>query len=168
LAAIGKIALVNEKKDSIILLASVSISLGTGIISSWCSPGMRMTYEMMYKPDIAPPGWVFGPVWAFLYILMGISAYRVFVTDRDRAEARDALFYYGSQLVLNAMWPVLFFRFSLEGTALLDVITLAVLVFITTVKFSRIDAAAGWLMIPYLLWVIYSGVLNYAIVSAGR
>ena len=53
---------------------------------------MRMTYEMMYKPDIAPPGWVFGPVWAFLYILMGISAYRVFVTDRDRAEARDALF----------------------------------------------------------------------------
>lgn len=163
----GKLELKGENRDSLILLASVSISLGTGIISSLLSPGMSAAYETMRKPAFAPPAWVFGPVWAFLYILMGIAVYRVYRAGRDRAKVRDALFYYGSQLVLNFMWSILFFRFGLEGTAFLDLVVLAALVLITMLKFSMIDAPACWLMAPYMLWVIFSGILNYSIISSG-
>lgn len=168
LMAKKKIVLNDERKDSWTLLISVSISLGMGLISALLSSGMRVTYEMMHKPAIAPPGWVFGPVWTFLYILMGIAAYKVFRTGWDREEVRDALFYYVSQLVFNFMWSILFFRFGLKGVALLDLIILAVLVVITTMKLSGIDAVACWLMIPYMLWVIYAGVLNYALVLTNQ
>lgn len=165
--AIKRLVIDNDQKDSCYLLISVSISLGTGFISAWLSPEMRLTYEMMPKPALAPPGWVFGPVWIFLYILMGIAAYRVFRTGWDRKEVRDALFYFGSQLVFNFMWSILFFRFALAGVALLDLVVLAGLVIITTMKFSRIDAVACCLMIPYMLWVIYAGVLNYGFALSG-
>lgn len=163
--AIKKMVLEDEQRDSGTLLISVAISLGTGFVSAWLSPEMRLTYEMMPKPALAPPGWVFGPVWIFLYILMGIASYKVFRAGWERKDVKDALFYYGAQLVFNFMWSILFFRFALAGVALLDAIVLAVLVVVTTIKFSRIDAVACWLMIPYMLWVIYAGVLNYAFIA---
>lgn len=155
----------DELKDSCMLLASVSISLLTGFAGAWLAPGMRQTYEMLAKPVLAPPGWVFGPVWIFLYILMGIAAYKVFLAGWNRKEVRDALFYYGAQFVFNFMWSILFFRFALAEVALLDAIILAALVVITTMKFSRIDTVAGWLMVPCMLWVIYAAVLNFAFLA---
>lgn len=163
-----KIGFVTEagKKDSLVLFASVAVSLGQGLVSAWLSPDMLATYEALYKPAIAPPAWVFAPVWAFLYILMGIAAYKVFMAGHERKEVRDALFYYGSQLVFTFMWPILFFRFGLAGVAFLDLVILAALTVVTTVKFSLIDATACWLMVPYMLWVLYSGFINYEIITA--
>lgn len=144
------------------LLKSLLLSLGTGLLSSLLSPEMRVIYELANKPAFSPPPWIFGPVWIVLFILMGIAAYRIYKAGSERPEIKDALFYYGAQLLLNFMWPVLFFRFALAGTAFLDLILLIVLVLITTVKFFKIDKAAGWLMIPYLLWLIFAAFLNYS------
>lgn len=155
----------DEFKDSCTLLASVSISLFAGFAGAWLAPGMRQAYALMQKPALSPPEWVFGPVWIFLYILMGIAAYKVYRSRSDRKEVRDALFYYGAQLMFNLMWPVLFFRFALAGVALLDAIILAALVVITAMKFSRIDTVSGLLMVPCMLWVIYGVVLNYSLLS---
>jgi benzodiazapine receptor len=142
------------------LLKSLLLSLGTGLLSSLLSPEMRVIYENANKPPFAPPGWIFAPVWIILYILMGIAAYRVFIQGSGRPEVRDALFYYGTQLFLNFMWSILFFRFALAGTAFLDLLLMAALILITTVKFYRIDKTAGLLMIPYLIWVVFAGALN--------
>jgi len=163
LMTIRTLVMDDEFKDSCTLLASVSISLFTGFAGAWLAPRMRQAYASMHKPVLAPPEWIFGPIWIFLYILMGIASYKVYRSGRDRKEVRDALFYYGAQLVFNLMWPVLFFRFALSGVALLDAIILAALVIITAMKFSRIDTVAGILMVPCMLWVIYGVVLNYGL-----
>jgi TspO/MBR family. len=155
----------NECRENLALLVSVVLSLLAGFAGAWFAPDMAVTYEMMYKPSIAPPSWAFGPVWAFLYILAGISAYRVFAAGHDAGRAKDALFYYGVLLALNFIWPILFFRFGLKGVALLEIILLAVLAVVTAVKFSLVDSAAGWLMVPYMIWVIYACILNFSVLN---
>ncbi len=163
----GLMDLNKSYKDSRInlraLFTSVLGTLAVGLLAGFLSGDMRSFYECLIKPSFAPPGWVFAPVWLILYILMGLAAYRIYSAETKGEEGRDALFYYKAQLVFNFMWPILFFRFALLGVAFLDILVLLVMVIITTVKFYRIDKTAGYLMIPYLLWLIYAAVLNYAI-----
>lgn len=142
---------------------SVLISLGTGYLSSLLSTDMRGIYNNINKPFFAPPGSLFAPVWIILYLLMAIAAYRIYSEDPERQDIKDALFYYGAQLIFNFMWSILFFRFVLPGVAFLDLAILLLFVIITTVKFWRIDKAAGVLMIPYVIWLIYAALLNYSI-----
>lgn len=143
------------------LLKSILISLCAGLAGSLLSPEMRVIYETANKPAFALPGYVFGVVWILLYTLMGIAAYRIYLHGKEKQEVREALFYYGVQLFLIFLWPVLFFRFALAGTALIDIILLVALIAVTTVKFCKIDKTAGLLMLPYLIWLIYTGILNY-------
>lgn len=145
------------------LLTSMLIPFGVGLLASLLSGDMRGLYDCLIKPSFAPPGWVFAPVWFILYFLMGLASYRIRQAGSNGEEVRDALFYYNAQLVFNFMWSILFFRFFLMGVALLDLIILVVMVLITTIKFRKIDRTAGNLMIPYLLWLIFAAVLNYAI-----
>lgn len=119
-------------------------------------------YTQVTLPEWAPPSWVFGPVWAALYIAMGIAAWLVWRTSGFRA-ARGALMLFLAQLVLNALWSWLFFGWNRGALAFADIILLWVLITATLVAFWRIRALAGWLLVPYLLWVSFASALNYAI-----
>jgi tryptophan-rich sensory protein len=118
-------------------------------------------YQQLVRPDWAPPPWIFGPVWTVLYALMGIAAWLAWRAGGFRA-ARTALVLFLLQLALNALWSWLFFGWHRGAFAFADILALWVLIVATLIAFWRIRPSAGALLIPYLLWVSFASVLNYA------
>lgn len=120
-------------------------------------------YHELIKPGFAPPGIVFPIVWTILYILMGTSSYIILSQKKNNSKTKDAMFYYWAQLGLNFLWSILFFGFQLRLTALIDLILLLVFVVIMVYKFYQIKPISAYLNIPYIIWLIYAGILNYFI-----
>lgn len=119
-------------------------------------------YAALARPAWAPPSWVFGPVWTALYTLMAIAAWLVWQA-RHRRFARAALALFLLQLALNALWTWLFFRWHQGALAFLDILLLGALLAATLILFWRVRPLAGVLLLPYLAWVSFAAVLNYAI-----
>lgn len=122
-------------------------------------------YRQLVRPPWAPPAWLFGPVWTVLYLLMGIAAWRVW-SDRGFRGARNALTLFLVQLAVNAAWTWLFFVWRLGALALADILLLDALLAATVVAFWRVQAVAGALLLPYLVWVLYASALTYAVWQA--
>ena len=116
-------------------------------------------FATLQKPSFNPPGWIFGPAWTLLYILMAIAAWRVYRMDGPGL----AMGLWLVQLIVNAAWSPLFFGMHRPDLALLDIIVLDILVIATTAVFWRKDRVAGWLMLPYLGWIAFATILNVAI-----
>lgn len=143
------------------LLANLAVPMGVGLIASLFTVGQRDVYEALQRPALAPPGWVFPVVWTILYLLMGISAYRVWVSSSP--ERKKALRAYAVQLFFNALWPVIFFRFEAYFAAFLWLLGLLVAVVVMLRRFARVGPLAARLQIPYLLWLLFAGYLNLAV-----
>ncbi|KQQ32436.1 sensory protein [Duganella sp. Leaf126] len=123
-------------------------------------------YQQLDRPDWAPPGWLFGPVWTMLYALMAIAAWRVQRSAADPANvtgARPALALYVVQLVLNALWSWLFFAWHHGALAFAEIIVLWLAIVATVAAFGRRDRIAALLLVPYLGWVSFAGVLCYTV-----
>ncbi len=119
-------------------------------------------YRELQKPEFNPPSWVFGPVWTVLYLTIGAAgamAWRAAIP----AQRWLAFSIYGVQLVCNGLWSWLFFGLRSPFLAFLDIIALLVSIVANIVVFARIRTAAGLVLIPYLLWVSFATVLNWAI-----
>lgn len=119
-------------------------------------------YAQLTRPDWAPPGWLFGPVWTALYALMGTAAWLVWRVGGFRT-AKRALSLFVVQLAFNALWSWLFFGCQLGLLAFFDIVLLLVLIVATLIAFWRIRPLAGALLVPYLFWVLFAAALNYAI-----
>jgi tryptophan-rich sensory protein len=119
-------------------------------------------YAGIVKPTWTPPGWIFGPVWTLLYILMAVAAWLVWREGKGRASL-PALGFYVAQLFANALWSWIFFGLHRIGPALLDLFILWVLIAISCLLFWRIRRTAAILMLPYLVWVSFAGILNFAL-----
>ena len=118
-------------------------------------------YSQLIKPSFAPPGYIFPIVWTILYVLMGISAYKILKKGSNLSKVKDAMFYYWLQLGLNFMWSILFFGLGLRFTALVDLILLLIVLIIMIYKFYKLDKKVVYLNIPYVIWILYAGILNY-------
>ena len=121
-------------------------------------------YAALEKPSFTPPDWLFGPVWTLLYALMGIAAFLVWREGwRPPRSARAALGLFAAQLVLNGIWtPVFFGAEQIAGGAVV-IVALWLALALTIRAFFRVSRLAGWLLVPYLLWVTYAAALNFAI-----
>jgi tryptophan-rich sensory protein len=134
----------------------VAIAAAAGAVASADAPTF---YSALHQPAWAPPAALFGPVWTALYALMAIAAWLVW---RPRSTAaRPALTLFLLQLVLNALWSWLFFAWHRGAGAMLDLVLLWMLILATTIAFWRQRPLAGALLLPYLAWVSFAGVLNY-------
>ena len=142
-----------------LLLVSLLISLGTGVIAGFLTFGSMAQYQEMYHPPLAPPGWVFPVVWLLLYTLMGIASYRIYLKN-PKAEV---LKLYLIQLAVNFFWPVFFFNLEWQLFASVWLLVLWYLVFVMIKEFARIDEGAARLMIPYLVWLTFAAYLNIVI-----
>lgn len=131
------------------------------------SGGVRDWYPALAKPAWTPPAWLFGPVWTLLYTLMGIAAWRVVRRD-GVAGARLPLLAHAGQLALNALWSILFFHFRSPLAALLDIVALLFAILATALLFHARDRAAGFLLLPYLLWTGFAAALNFEILRLNR
>lgn len=145
-----------------VLLVFLALCLGVGFVGSYATASSVNTwYTTLAKPSWNPPGWVFGPVWTFLYILMAFSAYRIWKTGVSPASRIFLPFWI--QLGLNFAWSWIFFYFQQPGWAFGELmLLLGVLLWNTAVFLSR-DLTAGLLLLPYLLWGSFAGVLNFVI-----
>jgi tryptophan-rich sensory protein len=141
----------------------IAIPLAVGGLSALITRGGMDTFEMVKKPPLSPPAWLFPVVWTLLYTLMGIASYLVLESSAHREEKEKALYLYGIQLLVNFFWPVLFFSFQRFGFAFLWLVLLWVLILLTLIRFYRIHKTAGYLLIPYLVWVSFAGYLNFGI-----
>ncbi|HMM66347.1 MAG TPA: tryptophan-rich sensory protein [Dokdonella sp.] len=113
-------------------------------------------FAALEKPTFNPPGWVFGPAWTTLYILMAVAAWRVY-----RKRGFDlAIGAWLAQLAVNAAWTPLFFGLHRIDLALVDILVLDALVVATIALFWRRDRIAAGLMLPYLAWIAFATVLN--------
>ena len=119
-------------------------------------------YGALVQPDWAPSPGVFGPVWTLLYTLMAIAAWLVWRVAGFTVQ-RSALTLFLLQLGCNALWSWLFFSWHLGFWAFADILVLWVLIAATLVLFWRVHPLAGALLVPYLLWVSFAAVLNFAL-----
>ena len=119
-------------------------------------------YGELTRPAWAPPGWLFGPVWSVLYLLMGIAAWLVWRRGGFKAH-RTALVLFIVQLGVNALWTWLFFAWRQGAAASVEILLLWVLIVATIASFRRADARAALLMLPYLAWVSFASVLSFAV-----
>ncbi|MDQ3050770.1 MAG: tryptophan-rich sensory protein [Bacteroidota bacterium] len=142
------------------LTVCILIPIIVGSVSGWLSgSGMDEWFDTLNKPSFNPPSSVFGPVWSLLYLLMGISLYRV-VQSQPGHLRNMALILFFSQLFLNFMWSLIFFRWHLLGTAFAEIVVLWLTIIVMLYYFSKLDKTAWLLQIPYLLWVTFAAFLS--------
>jgi len=126
--------------------------------------GLETWYATLTRPDLAPPNWVFGPVWTTLFALMGIAVWLVWkraTGERSRA-GRLAIGIFAVHFAVNVAWSAVFFGLQSLFYGLVVIALLWVLIVVTMVAFYRVDRRAGVLLVPYLAWVSFASYLNYA------
>ena len=145
------------------LVVALILPLVTGGLASLLSRGRMDLFETVEKPPLSPPAWLFPVAWTILYVLMGVASYRVFTARTGSAEKNRALLFYGIQLAFNFFWTLIFFNLGAYWFAFVWLAALLALIVVTTVKFRRIDRPAAYLMLPYIVWVIFAGYLNFGL-----
>lgn len=146
------------------LVLNILIPILGGFLVSYINRNAINYYSTTVKKHFfTPPSIVFIIVWSILYLLMGIAAYRIYIRNKVNNDDNGAYFFYLIQLILNFMWSFIFFTFRLYGISFIWIIILFVFVIITFIKFIKIDKIAGLLLVPYMLWLVFAGFLNFFI-----
>jgi len=147
------------------ILAVVVTCLVVGYFSGMVTKSSIETwYPTLVKPSFNPPNWIFAPVWSMLYVMMGVAAGLIWSRiDFEKEAVKNALIFFAIQLALNALWSYLFFGLRNPMLAGIEIVLLWLMIYETYIKFEKINKIAGYLFIPYLLWVSFAMVLNMGI-----
>ena len=144
----------------IVLVVICFAAAGLGGVAA--TPKIDNWYVTLAKPSWTPPNWIFGPVWSALYLGMAVAAWLVW-RQGGWAGAVVPMILFSVQLVLNLSWSWLFFGLQNPGAAFAEVVLLWASIAATTVAFWFRSPVAGMLLVPYLAWVSFASVLNFAI-----
>lgn len=142
------------------LIISIIIPILVGFIGNLLGNN-SMGFNEIIKPDYTPPRIIFPIVWIVLYILMGISSYLIYTSNSPKKE--DALRVYALQLIFNMLWTFFFFNLNWFLFSFIWIIILIILVLIMIYKFIKINNIAGYLQIPYLIWLLFASILNISV-----
>lgn len=147
------------------ILVMALLCVGIGLLSGKVTQeSVETWYPTLQKPFFNPPNWLFAPVWTTLYILMGIAAGLIWdKMAQHEVNVKKGLSFFFIQLGLNALWSFLFFGLQNPLLALLEITVLLLMIYETYVLFKKVSKTAGYLLIPYLLWVSFALVLNAGI-----
>lgn len=150
------------------LIGSLLVCQLTGALGALSTASSVGTWYMtLNKPFFNPPGWLFGPVWTLLYLLMGIALYLIWnskAADKDAEDLKKAaLRLFGLQLLLNATWSFSFFGLQSPLLGIINILILLIFIIFTIRAFSKINQTASKLLWPYLAWVSFASILNAAI-----
>lgn len=124
-------------------------------------------YRNLRKPSWQPPDWLFGPAWTIILTAAGWSFY-LGLTNAPNEAARNAVWLlFGVNFVFHLLWSPLFFKAKRPDWALAENLFLWVSVALLVFVLPRVSDTplAGWLNLPYLLWVSFAFVLNWKIVQ---
>jgi benzodiazapine receptor len=163
---VGSIASRGQLRMSLLRWAVVTVPLVLllGFASGRSVPAGNQNpwYVALAKPALTPPGWVFPVAWSLLYVMMGL-ALAIVLNARGARGRGVAVALFVVQLALNLTWQPLFFGAHRIGAALGVIGLMLVFGIAATVAFARVRRAAAWLMVPYLVWISFAGVLTWRI-----
>jgi len=146
------------------LLVSIVICQAAGALGSVATgPSIPTWYATLEKPWFTPPNWVFAPVWLTLFVLMGIAVFLVWRQGMSNRQVKVALAVFASQLILNVLWSIAFFGLKSPLAGLVVIVILWVAILMTLLRFFKISRSAGFLLLPYIVWVSIAAVLNTSI-----
>ena len=163
------ITLVLQKNTAMSKLYKILVMVVTCLVIGYLSSNVTQTsvntwYPTLNKPFFTPPNWAFPVAWTTLYIFMGVAAGLVWSRIEYEADVvRKGLTYFAIQLALNALWSYLFFGLKNPLLALAEIVLLWLMIYETYIQFKKVDKIAGYLFIPYLIWVTYATALNASI-----
>ena len=132
-----------------------------GLSGYFTASNIATWYVTLNKPFFNPPNYLFGPVWTVLYLMMGISL--GMIINAKHSNKNKSLIIFSIQLVINFFWSVIFFSLQSPGWAAIEIIAMWLSIIYMIRSFYKINKWAGWLQIPYLLWVTFASVLNISI-----
>lgn len=142
------------------LIVSILLCEAIGIIGSFFTfPAIGTWYAGLQKPFFNPPDWLFGPAWTILFALMGLSLYLAM----EKGLAKKAIVFFGIQLILNLSWSILFFGLHSPMLAFIEIIFLWIAILATILEFRKTSQKAALLLLPYIVWVSFAAMLNYAV-----
>ena len=144
-------------------LLALFICFAAARLGSFATTPNLEWYATLAKPAFTPPDWAFPVAWTILYTLMAISLWRIVRLSGGWIAGSRTLVPFAVQLCLNVAWSFAFFAGQDPASGLVVILLLIPAIIWTIVVFGRKDAASGWLLAPYLVWVIYAATLNAAI-----
>ncbi|MBU0646437.1 tryptophan-rich sensory protein [Patescibacteria group bacterium] len=154
-------------KHTFTMAGTILLPMAVGLASSsFTSMSVQTWYLVLEKPALNPPGWIFGPVWTILYLLMGYALWRIMqvkMTKKNEVDKRLAVLLFSTQLFLNFFWSIIFFGLWSPGGALIEIMLMWLFIAATLLAFLKLDRRAGYLLVPYILWVSFATYLNYSI-----
>lgn len=145
------------------LAACIAAPLAVGGLAAVLTKDNMVMFELINKPPLSPPGWLFPVAWTILYILMGLASYWAFSSNASEKAKRAGLLYYALSLALNFAWPILFFNYDKYLIAFITLLFMWLFILLATVQFGKADKHAALATLPYLLWTSFAGYLNLGI-----
>lgn len=143
----------------IILLLTIFLCISVGFVSGQLTNTTSTWFLSLEKPPIYPPGYLFGIVWTILYAMMGVSLYLLI----EKTKEKLPYILFGSQLILNFFWTLIFFGLENITLAIIEIIALWALLLWTIIEFKKYSKTASYLLIPYILWVTFATILTISI-----
>ncbi len=155
------------KENVKIFILALIIPLAIGFLTFLLTKnGISYYSNNIAKPSFAPPSYLFGIVWTILYILMGISSYLIY--NEMSSKKNVCLLIYGLNLILNFLWPIIFFNLEARLFAFIFIIFLDIVVLYMIICFYGVSKKAAYLQIPYFLWLIFASILNFSVYILNR
>jgi benzodiazapine receptor len=154
--------LARERPVLALVVSVLAVELVGASGAVFTAQGLAEWYSTLQRPAIAPPNWVFGPVWTALFALIGGAVWLVWRQADDQSGAvRVALGVFAVHFLANLAWSAVFFGMQAIGAGLAVIAVLWVLILATMWAFARVDRRAALLLVPYLCWVTFAAFLNY-------
>ncbi|MEK6827178.1 MAG: TspO/MBR family protein [Nanoarchaeota archaeon] len=151
-----------KKINWINLIVSFFVVFATAFLGSlFTSKGVQSFWYWTVRPSITPPNWVFPIAWGILFFFIFISLYLCLNSAKNKKMSSNIELVFGINLILNFLWGFFFFGLRNPAFAFADLILLWLSIFAMIFVTKKINRKASWLLIPYLLWVSFAGVLNY-------
>lgn len=147
------------------LIASLSMCFSVAIIGGWAtSTSITSWFNLLTKPELSPPNWIFGPVWTCLYFLMAVALALIWSTHpKTKVEViarSQAIQVFILQLGLNLLWSFLFFYYHTLFWSMLEILVLLATISYTIITFRKVKPQAANLLLPYFLWVSFATYLT--------
>ena len=150
----------DQNKLNTALIAAAPVALA-GVLGNIATiPNIPIWYASLIRPPLAPPNWLFGPVWTLLYLLMAFAFYRVLRLDPETPGRARAIGVFLLQLTLNAAWSFAFFAAHSPALGLLTILPMLALIVATIFLFRPLDSVAAGCLAPYVVWVSFATYLN--------
>lgn len=141
----------------------IAIPPVVGALSGFLIRNNVFIYEVLKKPPFALPANLFSVVWGILYLTIGIGLYLYTTAHIPKDEKSYGLTVFAIQLLLNFFWSIIFFNFRMFLLAFIELVGLFFFVAITVTRFYNAKKSAGIILLPYLLFLVYAGYLNFGV-----